>query len=253
MKSFFAKTALAAATVLCVGAAQAGVINFESVDTTDAPFAPLINNGAAVTQGQFLVGAYDGTGSTDPGALVGSLIGGSSGGACDTSSLICPGGNPSTYFAVLNTGVAFVQGSGPLTLTGFDAAFIAPTTGVGANAFGLLVVEGDRADTSFSIGAYMLQRPDASGSTSFSSFLASDATYGLFGGSTGTLDSGDFVDYQFLEFYCSSSSLGSCALDRSNLGQFGLDNVTFVPEPSSWLMMALGLAGIGAAARRRSV
>ena len=233
MKSFFAKTALAAATVLCVGAAQAGVINFESVDTTDAPFAPLINNGAAVTQGQFLVGAYDGTGSTDPGALVGSLIGGSSGGACDTSSLICPGGNPSTYFAVLNTGVAFVQGSGPLTLTGFDAAFIAPTTGVGANAFGLLVVEGDRADTSFS------------------SFLASDATYGLFGGSTGTLDSGDFVDYQFLEFYCSSSSLGSCALDRSNLGQFGLDNVTFVPEPSSWLMMALGLAGIGAAARRR--
>jgi hypothetical protein len=249
MKSFFAKTALAAATVLCVGAAQAGVIDFENVDTTGAPFAPLIASGDAITQGSYLVGMYD---NADPsgGGLVGSLIGGSSGGSCD-ASVICPSGS-STYLAVLNTGVATVQGTHSLALTNFDAAFIAPTTGVGANAFGLLVVEADRADTSFAIGAYMLNRPDASGTTSFSTFLTADATYGLFSGSTGTIDSGDVVDLQFLEFYCSSSSLGSCTLDRSNLGQFGLDNISFaVPEPSSWLMMAFGLAGIGAAARRR--
>jgi hypothetical protein len=251
MKSFFAKTALAAATVLCVGAAQAGVIDFENVDTTGAPYAPLFNNGDAVTQGSYSVLLLDGTGSTDPG-FEGSLIGGSSGGACDTSSLICPGGNNTTYLAVTNTGEAVIQNSGPLALTSFDAGFIAPSTGVGATAFGLLAVIADRADGSAAIGAYALPGPGTSGATAFSTFLVSDATYGLFSVSTGTLDSGDIVDYQFLEFYCSSGSLGSCTLDRSNLGQFALDNIAFaVPEPSSWLMMALGLAGIGAAARRR--
>jgi hypothetical protein len=253
MKSFFAKTALAAATVLCVGSAQAGVFDFESVDTTGAPFAPLINNNAIVTQGSLLLQVYDGTGSSDPTALVGSLIGGSSGGSCD-SSVVCPGGNSSAYLAVLNTGIAYIQGTSALSLMSFDAGFIAPSTGVPAGAFGLLAIEADRADGSFAIGAYSLSGPDASGATSFSTFEAADATYGLFTGSTGTVSSGDIVDVQFLEFYCSSSSLGSCALDRNNLGQFALDNIGFaasVPEPSSWALMALGLAGFAAAARRR--
>ncbi len=251
MKSFFAKTALAAATVLCVGAAQAGVIDFESVDTTAAPFAPLINNGAGLTQGPYFIGAYDGSGSSDPTSLVGSLIGGSTGGSCD-SSVICPGGNSSAYYAVLNTGVVYVQGSSALTIEGFDAGFIAPSTGVPAGAFGLLAVEADRTDGTFAIGVYSLSGPDATGSTSFSSFVAADATYGLFAGSTGTITSGEVADIQFLEFYCSTGSLGSCTLDHSNLGQFAVDNIAFaVPEPSSWALMAFGLAVVGAAARRR--
>ena len=253
MKSFFAKAALAAATVLCVGGAHAGVIDFESVDTTDAPFAPLINNGADVTQGSYLVGFYDGTGSSDPTSLVGSLIGGSSGGSCDPS-VVCPGGNSSAYLAVLNTGVAYVQGTGDLTLKSFDAGFIAPSTGVPAGAFGLLVVQADRADGSAAIGGYALSGPDSGGTTSFSTFLASDAINGLFTGTTGTIDSGSFIDYQFYEFYCTSSSLGSCNIDTTNTGQFALDNITFadaVPEPSSWALMAFGLAAVGAAARRR--
>ena len=254
MKSFFAKTALAAATVLCVGVAHAGVIDFESVDTTDAPFAPLINNGADVTQGKYLVGFYDGTGSTDPTALVGALIGGSSGGTCDAASIICPGGNSSAYLAVTNTGVAYVQSTGDLTLTSFDAGFIAPGTGVTPGAFGLLAVQADRADGTAAIGAFVLNGPDSSGATSFSTFLASDAINGLFGGTTGSIDSGNFVDYQFYEFYCTSSSLGSCNIDTTNTGQFALDNITFadaVPEPSSWALMAFGLAAVGAVARRR--
>ena len=118
MKSFFARTALAAATVLCVGAAQATVIDFENVDTTNAPSAPLFGNLDYVTQGPLLVQLYDGTGSTDY-SLVGSLIGGSSGGTCD-SSLVCPTGDNSTYLAVTNTGAAFIAGNGPLTLMSFD-------------------------------------------------------------------------------------------------------------------------------------
>ena len=254
MKSFFAKAALAAATVLCVGAAQAGVIDFESVDTTDLLLPPLINNGGDVTQGSYLVGFYDGSGSTDPIAMVGSLIGGSSGGTCDSTTIICPGGNSSEYLAVTNTGVAYVQGIGDLTLTSFDAGFIAPGTGVPASAFGLLAVQADRADGSRAVGAYVLNGPGSGGTTSFSTFLASDAINGLFGGTTGSIDSGSFIDYQFYEFYCTSSSLGSCNIDTTNTGQFALDNITFadaVPEPSSWALMAFGLAAVGAVARRR--
>ena len=253
MKSLFAKTALAAATVLCVGAAQASVIDFENLDTSGMSFAPLVTNLDTFTQGAFLLQGYDGSGSSDP-SLVGSLIGPTSGGSCDASTITCPTGDSSDYYAALNTGVLYMQGPHDLTLTRFDAGFIAPAGGVPSGAFGLLVVEGDRADGTFAIGAYQLSGPDASGATSFSTFQAADAINGLFGGTTGTIDAGGFADYQFLEFYCSSSSLGSCNIDTTNTGQFALDNITFapaVPEPSSWALMAFGLAAIGAAARRR--
>ena len=251
MKSFFAKTALAAATVLCVGAAQASVIDFENVDTSGLSFAPLVANFDTFTQGPFLMQGYDGSGSTDL-SLVGSLIGPTSGGTCDGASITCPTGDNTDYYAVLNTGVLYMQGPRPMTLTQFDAGFIAPASGVPAGAFGLLVVEGDRADGSYAIGAFALSGPDASGATSFSTFQASDEINGLFSGTTGTIDTGSFADYQFLEFYCSSNSLGSCNLDTTNTGQFALDNVTFaVPEPSQWALMAFGLAVVGAIARRR--
>ncbi|MCK9684758.1 NF038120 family PEP-CTERM protein [Scleromatobacter humisilvae] len=251
MKSLFAKTALAAATVLSVGAAQASVIDFENVDMSGLSFAPLVSNNEILTQGPFFMQGYDGNGSSDPG-LVGSLIGPKSGGSCDGAGIACPTGDSTDYYATLNTGVLYMQGPHDMTLTQFDAGFIAPAGGVPNGAFGLLVVEGDRADKSYAIGAYKLSGPDASGSTSFSTFQAAGAMNDLFGGTTGTIDQGGFADYQFLEFYCSSSSLGSCSLDRSNLGQFALDNVTFaVPEPSSWALMAFGLAVVGSAARRR--
>ena len=252
MKSFFAKTALAAATVLCVGAAQASVIDFESVDTSGLSFAPLVANGDTFSQGQFQMLGYDGSGSADL-SLVGSLIGPTSGGTCDGASIACPTGDNTDYYAVLNTGVLAVAGASDLTLTQFDAGFIAPAGSAPAGAFGLLVVQGDRADGSVAIGAYALGGPDASGATSFMTFQAADAINGLFSGTTGTIDVGGFEDYQFYEFYCSSSSLGSCNIDTTNTGQFALDNITFapVPEPSSWVLMAFGLAAVGAAARRR--
>ncbi len=253
MKRFFAKTALAAATVLCAGVAQAAVIDFENVDTSGATLPPLIANLDIITQGPFLLQGFDGTGTGDL-TLVGSLIGPKSGGSCDPSTILCPTGNNTDYYAVTNTGALYMQGAGNITLTQFDAGFIAPAGGVPSGAFGLLAVEGDRADGSYAIGAFTLNGPGASGTTAFSTFQAADAIDGLFGGTTGTIGSGDFVDYQFLEFYCSTGSLGSCSLDHSNLGQFALDNITFagaVPEPSSWALMALGIAGLGAAARRR--
>lgn len=247
MQGFWTKAALGAAAIVCAGAVQASnVIDFEHVDTSGAPFAPLLSNGDFLQQNGFFIGAAD-EASSDPG-FVGALVNGADAGCLDS---VCPTGNTSTFFASLNTGGVFIGNGAGIQLTSFQAAFLAPRSGVPSGAFGLLAVEADRADGSYAIGAYGLAGPGADGTTAFNTYLASDAIYGLFSGSTGTISSGDIVDLQFVEFYCSSGSLGSCTLDKTNLGQFALDNVTSVPEPSSWFLMAVGLGALGFAARRR--
>ena len=249
MKSFRTRTALSAAAIVCAGAAHAAVIDFENVDASGAPFAPILASGDFLTQGGFNIQGFDGNGGS---GLVGALVNGSDPGTCLDGN--CPLGNTSNYYASVDTGAVYIDANGgQLILQSFDAAFLAPKGGVPAGAFGLLAVEADRADGSYSIGAYVLNGPDPAGHTSFQTYLGSNAIYGLFGGSTGTLSSGDVVDLQMFEFYCSSSSLGSCTLDHSNRGQFALDNVTSVPEPSPWLLMGLGLAAVGSLARRRSL
>jgi hypothetical protein len=247
MQGFWTKAALGAAAIVCAGAVQASnVIDFEHVDLSGAPFAPLMSNGDFLQQNGFFIGGFDGL-TTDP-SLVGALVNGADAGCLDGA---CPTGNTSTFYASLNTGGVFIGNSAGIQLTSFQAAFVAPASGVPSGAFGLLAVEADRADGSYAIGAYGLAGPGANGSTAFGTYLASDAIYGLFSGSTGTNSSGNDDHLQIVEYNTTSASQGSCKLDSSNLGQFALDNVTSVPEPSSWFLMAVGLGALGIAARRR--
>jgi len=248
MKKFFAHAALAAAALLSVGAADASVIDFENADLSGAPFAPLLSDWDSVEQGPFSIGTYDQHNRNAPdGKLTGALVDGS-----NCLDNVCPGGNATTYLASVNDSAVFLWDGGTgMKLSSFDAAFLGPVATVTTAAF--LVIEADRSDGTFASGYFSLDI-NKDGSTSFEHYLVGNAT--LFtGGSiyrTGTLTSGDITNLFAYAYYCDSGS--GCSVAATNKGQFGIDNiaVTSVPEPTSWLLMGLGLAGVAAARRRRS-
>jgi hypothetical protein len=243
MKKFWTRVVLGAAALLCIGAANAAVIDFENVDTTLAPFAPLMADGDAVFQGDYFVNTQD---ANAGGGLIAQL----SNGADPTTCLngVCPAGNNSSFLSVLNDGIAHIGLiSGANTVFGgLDAAYIA-TPGNPAGSTVFLAIEADRSDGTFASFYYVL-----SGTGAFQTITSS--TVGTRLGGTGTLTSGDVTDLFVYSYFCNGST-GSCGAFKTNLGQFALDNIVMdvsaVPEPSEWMLMIAGLTAIAAVARRR--
>jgi len=225
--------ALLGAALAAAPAAQADVITFNNLDNQ------FVGHGDSLEIGNFLLTGISNVPGAAPGDLVGAIFNGGDPASCGQA---CPTGTTNNYYAALNDGIVYLdplKAGGSVSLQGFDASFIGYAQGASYPAIaGLLRVQGFYADGSSLYETYQLGGP-VGGSFQFQHF---DTSAGF--------ASQRFESLAFFGFTCNTS--GSCNAFNSNKGQFALDNIiASVPEPSTYAMMLLGLAGIGFVARRR--
>ena len=240
-----------AAIAIAIGvvhAAQAMRIDFEEpvpYDLASAPFAPLFGHGDEFYQNGFWLDPFSNSPDAFFGDLVGALVDGSD--LANTCwSILCPANNATKFYTGLNDGVLAIGrlDSLPFLVNAFDASFVGAGGEVLPPVAGLLRLQGVTADGGSLTQTFQLAGPH-NGVLDFSSF----ATSGLFAATPF-----DFI-YAY-GFACNAA--GSCSAFSSDRGQFALDNLDVtvigaatVPEPATWLLVAVGLVAAGGMRRRR--
>lgn len=242
MKKHLFRLALSVAALSCAPGAQATVISFEGMEASlTTPYLPLLAEGDFFVQSGFYFEPFSNHAGAQPGDLVGAIVDGAD--LANTCfSVACPTNNATHFFTALNDGVLYLApDSAPsFTLQGLDASFV----GAGGEVFpGVTLL-------------LRIQGTKVGGGTLTTTFQLPGQTAGVFSFQS-YATSGAFATQQFTEAYIfglACNSAGSCSAFSTDKGQFALDNinVTAVPEPSQWLLMGLGLAALGALARRRN-
>jgi hypothetical protein len=238
-KMFNRLLAALALTVAAAVPAHAGpVVDFDAgLDTSFAPFAPLLSHTDAIVQGEYSILMISTKAGAAFGDLVGALVDGAdSAGAC--VGLICPA-NGTQFLAALNDGVPDIGrlDGGYFRMQTFDASFIAASgNAIPATSLLLRVLGFDGNAVAFQQD-FFLPGPVNNG-YSFSKYALSSLNATT-----------DVTEIAFLGLACNAAGNCSRSLDQ---GQFALDNIAFVPEPGSLALFGLALAGLAAVRRRRA-
>lgn len=231
----------AALAIASIGAAQAAVITFEG------------QSGPAYNQQSFNEAGYN-VAFVEPGGnapagsvLIGRFIDGSNPASCGTS--LCPTNNPTTYLDLFNTGFVDITANTGTTFrfSSLDASFIAMAGVDYPQTPAALQVIGVRADGTNTSIQFNIPNDIA-----FQTFNAADVMDGV------QFAQEDFVELGIVGFSCNAA--GNCSGLDGSPGEIGLDNIVLsdlpttnpVPEPATLALMAFGLMGMGARARRRS-
>lgn len=241
------KSMLAALALVSLGAAHSAVITFDGV--ADSPFAlglsggtGLLGHGDEFYQSGFWIDPFSNGADPLTGEFVGAIVDGSD--IADTCwSVACPVNNPTNFYTGLNDGLLAIGAlNGNLfKVKGFDASFLGAAGDTFSATAGFLRLQGVKANGSSITQTYALPGPDGSGAFNFNSYNTS-----------GTFATTDFAYVYVYTYACFST--GSCTAFSTDKGQVALDNLrtTDVPEPETWLLMGIALAGAAVARRRRA-
>lgn len=226
---------LGAMALASAAPAMADVITFDG----QLPDFPIFAGGDSFSSNGYTFQAFDNPLSTSGTGLAGILLNGNDPYSCGVAA--CPTGNTTTYYAGVNDGSVKMTGSDVrgFRLNGVDFGFISPISGLPAGLLpGKLTITAEKVGGGTVHAELEFGALDSSGA---SPFLHASLVS------------------QFGSAAYSSVVFSSCVYDGSgcsqglNQAQFGIDNieVAAVPEPQTYAMLGLGLAGIGLLARRR--
>jgi len=240
------KSMLAALALVSLGAAHSAVITFDGV--ADSPFAPYLTGGTGLLghgdefyQSGFWIDPFSNAAVAQPGDLVGAIVDGTDV-AATCFSVACPNNNSTNFFAGLDDGVLAIGAvnGNSFKVKGFDASFLGAAGDTFPATAGFLRLQGVTAGNVAITQTYALPGP---GSSAFN--FNSYNTFGTFAAT-------DFALVYVYTFAC--NNVGTCSAFSTDKGQFALDNfrTTDIPEPQTWLLMGVALAGAAVARRRRA-
>ncbi|WP_295755225.1 NF038120 family PEP-CTERM protein [Undibacterium sp.] len=234
------KTSIAAVALTCLSAGVAHASIFTTVDFESQPGGPFVQYGEHRNAGQFWTESYA-VGGPNGTEAIGMIINGADQGDICADGLRCPQNNQSNYYGALNDGYVYLgrEDNQQFQLK----SLLASTIGVGDTlpASSFIRVKGYQGGNA--IETDILLSGLINGEYNFTTLTLNDSFADI------------YFDYvRFLGFSCNNANFSGCTNGNFRVN-FALDNIltATVPEPSSWLLMGLGMLGIAGLRRRNAV